>query len=149
MDEGNYLLALDHYQQAAYSDELEDVIPWDMIALVNQIPGYETHTHEYQTAIAFFRMIAIHLLLGDQLEADEILIEMEQIYPEGSAGSEFIEFAQRLIEEIGKGNSLEDSCKSVTKYILSNYPNLEYDIGDWGLTNISFRNETICPFISE
>jgi len=146
LNEGNYESALQIYSVAAHSDQLQDVPSLYDITMKNSDPAHVQYPHEYQTAFALFRMVTLLVISDDLNGAKEILDKMYFQYPVGSPGSAFYNLAELFVNEYLVDNLKLEACTKVTALIASAFPDLDRYIGYWGYNNISYKNETICPF---
>jgi hypothetical protein len=142
LDTDDLPLAASFYEQAAYDDNLMNIGSYHLGYLHNNTDS----PNEYQRAFALFRLLAIQFLMEDEQGITTTVEELKTTYPEHSAGGEFTTLAQVLKNELESGRSRPEACQEVTGVIVSSFPDLELHIGYWGYLNISYENETICPF---
>ncbi|KAA3647911.1 MAG: hypothetical protein DWQ07_02685 [Chloroflexi bacterium] len=146
-DNGDIPLAIEHYQNAAFNLELENIASPYRSLVLPEYEDFEPFAYEYQTAFAIFRIITIASASGNVEEAFEKLAILENKKAEEEAANGFLLLARLFLDEINNGNSPQTACASVTNLIESEFSDLELYIGEWGTANIHYDNQTICPFI--
>ena len=144
LDQGDIPFAITLYETAAYGQSLLDA-PSTHEIITNQADK----AGSYQQAFALFRLSSLWLKLGRFDQAQKIIDEMTKRYSSGTPGSELTEAIMILQERFDAGDDPKSACGFVTDYLRDNYPNLagyEGHLGYWGVTNVSYEIEDICPF---
>lgn len=144
-DEGDLPLAASFYDLAAHDDNLINIGSYHLGYLNNNSDSPD----QYQRAFALFRMLVVQILLEDEEGVLTTIEELDTKYPENSVGGEFTVLADTFQNDIEQGKSVGEACQAVTIAIRKMFPELELHIGYWGYRNISYENETICPFNSD
>lgn len=147
-DEGNLILAAQLYEQAASDDTLGNVYSKNYAPLqMAEEMGWTERDYpgEYQRAFAFFRLAALQALSGDEVGVSSTLTQLQQTFPEGTPGREFVVLTPILATSLLQGTAPELACAQVFAYIEANFPDLESHYY-WGGNIAWYQNETICPF---
>lgn len=142
LDGGDTRAAIRKYELAATSRWLK-----------NRPSIYETmngtdFAQQYQTAFANFRLVVLWTGLQGTNGATRVLERMESAYPSGTEGAEFTILAREFVDQLSGGASPQEACRVVTRDIEARYPYLAgYGyIGNWGLANVAYENEDLCPY---
>jgi hypothetical protein len=147
LDDSEWGLAAQFYKNVAQNQSLGafysyHIAPFHMAEELGVEPD---HPQEYQQAFALFRLAALQTVLGNKVEADWALAQLQERFPEGTPGSELTSLALLLVDSLQQGNSPESSCEIVLQEIEQSYPQLAAHYY-WGYNIAWYRNETICPF---
>lgn len=147
LNAGELQMAEQLYAQAATDDTLGNassyLFPPPQIA---EERGLEPDTpSEYQRAFAFFRLAALQALSGDEVGVSSTVAQLQQIFPEGTPGHEFVVLTPILTTSLLQGRTPSLACGQVLTHIRANFPDLEAHYY-WGGNIAWYRNETICPF---
>lgn len=144
-DEGDLSLAVQLYDRAATDNLLWDYSSKNYLQVAQERDLETDFSGEYQRAFAFFRLAALQALSGDEVGVSNTLAQLQQIFPEGAPGSEFVVLTPILTTSLLQGSVPELACEQVHTYIQENFPDLEAHY-DWGFDIVWYQNETICPF---
>jgi hypothetical protein len=125
VENGNLEEAVSIYNKAATDDGLVDVPTFYELELqANQklpVEKLQRTAHAYQTASAAFREYCLLIYLGRIKDADAVLTRMKATYPEGTEGSEFLDLASYLTEQLKSGLNYHDACEATNTYLADKY----------------------------
>ena len=125
MARGDLEAAVGIYNRAATDSSLVDAPTINQRELQNEedlsMEAILERAHAYQTSFAYFREYSLLFYLGRDDKAVEIMSTMKKLYPEGSPGSEFVDLASYLAEQIGSGLSVSGACEATNAYLEDRY----------------------------
>lgn len=160
---GNYDQAVEFYQQAIFSDQLN----WwsERFRYESWQHGANDHTgleptplpdfNEYYNLAAYarYRIMLIHVSRGFITEANTVYNSLLQKFPEGLVGHAYAEMATAFWNEYQTSADLSLSCAKSIEYatlhpveILSYLGNGEYAITYYGDQSLEYTPEDVCPF---
>jgi hypothetical protein len=160
---GDYGLALSFYQQTIDDKNLEwftQERKWHDFWVYHSeffsseqtptaSPALTPDPNEYPTlsAYAYYRIMLLHVLQNDFLNAQSIFNKIQNEFPPESQGFYFAEVASIFWQEYQSSTSIENSCNQVVNYAQEHPLPAEY-LGDWdhGVHSIHYTPEVICPF---
>lgn len=147
LDDGEWGLAAELYKNVAQNQSLDafysyNIAPFHMAEELGVEPD---HPQEYQQAFALFRLAALQTALGNTAKADWALNQLQERFPQGTPGAEFISLTLLLVNSLQQGNTPESACETILQEIEQSYPQLAAHYY-WGYDIAWYRNETICPF---
>jgi hypothetical protein len=151
---GEYELAMSLYLQAIFDDELSG---WGIDAEDQQI--IEPIEERYRlSAYATFRIMVLHALWGNEVEAEKDLETMLAYYPEGNLQYPFTQMATIFLEAFQESGDVSVACEKASVYAqsavycstqtwMSEIPLLDM-LGSryYGWYNRDYALEDICPF---
>lgn len=160
---GKYDEALDLYQQAIFSDQLDwwsgerklyeaQTFSSENLIKPTPLPSLLPNPNEYfyLAAYARFRILLIHLLRGYLSDAEIVYNTLQEKFPAGQPGTEFAEMAALFWNEYQTSSDIGLSCAAAIQYI-SNYPDiLTTYLGDYyhGLQSPTYTPPDVCPSTS-
>lgn len=147
LDSDDLITAAQLYEDVAQNQTLPTVYSYNIAPTqtAEELGVEPDHPQEYQQAFALFRLAALHTVLANTAKVDWALAQLQERFPEGKPGSEFISLTMLMVNALRQGNSPESSCEIVLQEIEQTYPELVYHYY-WGGNIAWYRNETICPF---
>jgi hypothetical protein len=100
------------------------------------------------TAYAQFRIMLVHLLLGDEDEAESALLSLVESHPESDPGLPYSEMAEAFWEAYASGREIGPGCEAAVDYALRHANEVLIPLGssNYGYWNREYRPEDICPF---
>lgn len=166
---GEYDEALDFYQQAIFSDELDWWSPerqcymqppcrgyGDMFLLTptpTPIPSPMPDPNEYDNLAAYaqFRIMLLHVLRGWSPEARTVYDTLQAKFPEGQVGHAYAEMATAFWSEYQSSRSLNQACGKAIAYARANPDDILTSIGSdyHGFQARVYEPEDVCPFHGE
>lgn len=152
-----YDKALDLYQQAIFSDQLDW---WSIeradherqIAMGNTehpLPDPDPNEYYYLAAYARFRILLLHLLRGYLPEAETVYDTLQEKFPAGQPGAEFAEMAAQFWNAYQNSADIGQACQQAIAYAEQHTDVLAY-LGDYthGWQSIDYEPADVCPFTS-
>jgi hypothetical protein len=152
--------ALKSYQEAIFSDKLlgwsqahkdqEMLIPSLELQTTPTPPAPPDDPKEFPNLAAYarYRIMLLHLLLGNMNEATTVYETLQKKFPEGSNGHEFALVAKAFWDEYNLSQNVARSCaaaieladkfKGSLHFLGSDYHNSEQDI--------MYTPQDVCPF---
>jgi len=158
---GRYDLALDSYQQAISSDQLDWWSPEKAQQLRFQIWAHNNPTpeptptdlpvdpNEYYILAAYsrFRIMLLNLVQGDVIEAEAVYNQLQQLFPPGQPGSAYAELAESFWIAYQNTYELSLACSQAVAYARANPQTILEPIGGFahGFQSFFYKAEDICP----
>jgi hypothetical protein len=160
---GEYDQAIDAYQEAIFSDQLEwwsaerwsyEIRKlWAEQGSVLPTPVPDSEEYWNLAAYARFRLLLIHVLRGETAEAEIIYNTLREKFQPEQPGYIFVEIADILWEEYQASQDMGKACRKVIEYVklhpeevLSYLGNGEYARTYYGEQSLEYTPEDICPF---
>jgi tetratricopeptide (TPR) repeat protein len=166
--QGNYDQALEFYQQAIFSDQLEWWTPESMDyehalayhALyadlkLTPVPTIMPDPSEYPylAAYARFRILLLHTARGYLPEAKIVYDTLQEKFPPDQPGHVFADIASAFWDEYQLSKRLGKACTKAIEYA-ANFPtevlfylgDNEYTTRNYGIQSPMYKIEDICPF---
>jgi hypothetical protein len=151
---GDFELAMSLYLQVIFDDELRG---WGTDLLKTQIT--EPVEERYRlNAYAAFRIMVLHILWGNEAEAEKDLETMLEYYPEGDEQYPFTEMGAIFLEAYQSSGQMDYACEKVSAFAESAvYQSLQTAMSEvpllsmlgssyYGWYNRDYTPEDICPF---
>jgi hypothetical protein len=133
---GDNKLAVKLWEQAAHDTALEN---FSSMQIENDVP------EKYQPAYAVYRLYTYFLITGDEINAQKYLRELNNKYPEGSPGGEFITLAHEAKSLLDTSHDPVVVCKGIYDFMnaTDEYVNFLIDNWYWGDHNLNIVD--FCP----
>jgi hypothetical protein len=152
---GDYDRALDLYQQAIFSDQLDwwSEERWDhetQVALGNTahlIPAPDAAEYFYLEAYSRFRIMLLHILRGYLPDAEIVYNTLQEKFPTGQPGYEFAEMTALFWNEYQISSDMGLACQKAIEYA-EIHPGILAYLGDYmhGWQSIGYEPPDVCPF---
>jgi hypothetical protein len=156
---GKFDQALDLYQQAIFSDQLEW---WSAARRENYVdnlraqyeraptptlPAPDPNEYPHLAAYARFRIMLLHLRRGYLPEAQTVYDTLQARFPLGQPGHAFAELAQAFWEQYQASQDMGQACGKAIAYAAAHADSLAY-LGSWhhGFQSRTYQPEDVCPF---
>lgn len=157
---GEYVQALDLYQQAIFSDQLDW---WSLDRYRYELNTYGTEgvtrptpkpsllpdplEYPHLAAYARFRILLLHLLRGYLPEAQTVYDTLQVKFPVGQPGHAFAETAQAFWEDYQASQDIGQACGKAVDYAAAHEDILAY-LGSYyhGWQSRIYKPEDVCPF---
>ena len=161
---GDYAEALDFYQQAIFSDQLDWwsderfnylIRTWftDPVETPIPTPTPDRYEYSYLAAYSRYRILLLHTLRGYLPEAETVLLALQQKFPQGQPGYEYAVLAGLFWDEYRTSNNLAAACNAAVAYasahpteILSYLGNGQFARTGYGNQSLEYKPRDICPF---
>ena len=152
-----YDKALDLYQQAIFSDQLDW---WSIkradherqIAMGNTghpLPDPDPNEYFYLSAYARFRIMLLHLLRGYLPEAETVYNTLQEKFTTGQPGAEFAEMAAEFWNEYQTSANIGLACRKAIRYAADYVKILSYLGGSYhGWQSLDYEYPDVCHFAS-
>jgi tetratricopeptide (TPR) repeat protein len=159
---GEYERAIELYRQVTEDDQLEwwsaergaylyqeMYAKWAGLELTATPPAPDPNEYLSLTAYAQFRIMILHYLQGNELEAQSTYLSLLTDYPNGEVGAIYAQMAREFRRNFHITQSVGNACvealavaiehrDEVTRYLLDNYKNDGYPQ--------KYTFEQLCPF---
>jgi hypothetical protein len=159
--DSDYLKALDLYLQVIFSDDLDwwskEKAEHTILLLSQSVQGLTTPTplptdtseRSILAAYAYYRMMLIHILIGNRLEAENIFNTLMNNYKVGEAGYAFVELATSFWTEYVLSQDIHQACSKAVKYAEEHKTaTIDYLGSNYhGWQSHQYQPEDICPFM--
>jgi hypothetical protein len=111
-------------------------------------PASDPTERQRLAAYARFRLVLIHLLQGDDEEAETELRSLQEAHPEGDPGQAFSEMAQAFWDAYVSEREIESGCEAAVDYAIRHANEVLIPLGssNYGYRNRDYLPEDICPF---
>lgn len=149
---GEYEEALAFYQQAIFDDAL---LGWakgqlwpDSIYAGQPTPMPDPSERARLSAYARYRILLLHILQGNELEAATVYEGIQDRFPEGADGYAYAELAKEFWEEYQSSGILSDACNRAKANASEHAAEVLMPLrpGFYGWANRSYSAEDLCPF---
>ncbi|MFZ6027977.1 MAG: hypothetical protein ACOYYS_09690 [Chloroflexota bacterium] len=156
---GRYDVALDLYQQAVFSDQLDWWSPERAMALRMQDPYGPTpeippttmpaDPNDYYNLAAYsrFRIALLHWVQGHKPEAETVYNQLQESFPAGQPGSAYAELASAFWDAYQATGELSAACSQAIAYAAEHTDAILLPLGSWdhGFQSFFYQPEDICP----
>jgi hypothetical protein len=156
---GNYDKALDLYQQAIFSDQLEWWSPErreNMQVLYASSfasdptptpPAPDPNEYYHLAAYARYRIMLLHVLRGYLPEAQVVYDTLQEKFPAGNVGHAYAEMATAFWTEYQSSQNFRQACAKAIAYARANSEMLIPLGSDYhGWQSRWYKPEDVCPF---
>ena len=159
--DGDYTRAMDLYQQVIFSDYLDW---WSkekalqrsesnsllIQGLITPTPlPVDTTERSILSAYAYFRIILLNILEGNQAEAENTYNTLVEQYEVGKPGYAFVEMASSFWNEYLSSHDIHQACSKAVEYAEENQAStIQYLGSDYhGWQSHAYSPEDVCPFV--
>lgn len=151
LDQGNIVQAIQHYEQAAHNDKLDDFdsFPFRPNWYVEKWPenlSKQDHPREYVSSFSLFRLVVLYLYTHQEEKATLALEDLKTNYPAGKPGTEFTEAAQLFTEQYqAHQKNIPLACSAISTMIKSKHPTLDWHFEWTTWAPFRYSNQDFCP----
>ena len=153
--DGDLDLALNLYQQAIFSDQL-DWWSWER-AMAEKfasgpnpvLPPPDSNEYPNLAAYSLYRIMLIHFVHGYASDAQTVFTLLQKRSPTGKPGHAYEELAQVFLDEFTNSKNIANACKNAIAYAAAHPDDIfSYLDGSYGWQAPSYKEnpEIICPF---
>ncbi|MCG2784343.1 MAG: VCBS repeat-containing protein [Anaerolineae bacterium] len=139
-DIGDEKLAVKLWGLAAHDATLEN---YPSMWIENDIP------EKYQPAYAVYRLYTHYLIIGDETNTQKYLRELNNKYPEGSPGGEFIALSHEAKRLLDISQDPEVVCDGIYEYLNSTDENVNFLMDHWYWGDHNLNIVEFCPVSRE
>lgn len=154
--DGDLDRALDLYQQAIFSDEL-DWWSWERMMVEKlsnspnpQLPPSDPFEYPNLAAYSRYRIMLIHLARGYQSDALTVFNTLQKLFPPGEPGHAYAEMAQTFWDEYTGTQNMARSCDKAIQFATAHpeeiFTYLESSAYGWQRIEYQAQLEMLCPF---
>ena len=161
---GDYDAALDYYQQAIFSDQLDwwSYDRWEFevrqFAAVGEdetptpipTPSYDRTEYYNLAAYSRFRILLLHTQRGWIPEAEIVYNTLKEKFLPGQPGYAYVEMATAFWDEYHASSDLSQACQKAIEYTTLHSEEILSSLGDgnsiFGSQSLDYVPEDVCPF---
>jgi hypothetical protein len=139
-DVGDEKLAVKLWRQAAQDATLEN---YPSMLIQDDVP------EKYQPAFAVYRLYTYYLIIGDETNTQKYLRELNNKYPKGTPGGEFIALSHEAKRLLDISHDPEMVCDGIYEYLNSTDENVNFLMDHWYWGGHNLNIVKFCPVSRE